>query len=195
MWRGCLDIRNEERGVRGVTSYQGKQGGGLFVCGGTRPSVRGAVLLTHGAGQIGSDVANRVQLIASAVDALVETITFQGVMFGNRATTELMLGCFMRLAANGTDKSVLRTTAALHRVAEGPASCALLYQGERLELRDADLTTKHENGGLQKPGGGDPIRVEEGKSDGPVSSIRRYIGLKPLGVQKQGQARAKDILS
>jgi hypothetical protein len=131
----------------------------------------------EGAREIGGNMAQGGKLFPSAVDALAGAITFKGVMFGNGTATKLVLGCLVGFTTDSTDNSVLRMMAALHRVAKGPTSSALLYQRKRVELRDANLAPEHEDRGLGKTGGNRPIGVKERKCDRAVSGIGRDVGL------------------
>jgi hypothetical protein len=83
IWMGCLGIRNEHWGVRGVTSCHGEHGRGLFISGGPGVGIGSVILLAEGAQKVSSNVSFRGQLLVYAINTLLNTIIFQHIMFSS----------------------------------------------------------------------------------------------------------------
>jgi hypothetical protein len=111
-------------------------------------------------------------------------------MFVDRSTGKLVFFSGMFITADIAHHSILGMPALLCSVAQGPAASALLNEGKGLEVLHVNSTTKHEEGGLQKVGGGLAILIKECECNRAMSGIHGNVSLKPTGVRKKCEARA-----
>jgi hypothetical protein len=114
--RGCSGISHVNWVIRGITSCHQVEDRGLFISGDPCPMVN-TINLTEaqaeGTRVISTKVARCQQLFVSAVDALADTVTFEGAVLVGGATKELVFLRGMLFPTDTADNCILGMIAAL----------------------------------------------------------------------------------